>query len=75
MPEPSTARAGRAPVRRPATAEARAAKQRVARRRRIVLAALLFPLIFFVVIVVGLVAMHHGRGGMELFRPAPSSDG
>jgi len=46
-----------------------------ARRRRVALVALLFPLLFFVVIAIGLIAMKHGRDGMEFFKPAPSSDG
>ena len=58
-----------------ATEAARADARRQARRRRIALGAMLFPLFFLIVIAVGIVAMHHGRAGMEFFRPAPSGDG
>jgi len=75
MKETTAARSGSAPAIRPATMEARAAARIAARRRRIALGAMLFPLLFLVVIAIGLVAMHHGRVGMEFFKPAPSGDG
>jgi len=59
----------------PPTNAERAAARSQARRRRIALGAMLFPLFFLIVIAVGIVAMHHGRAGMEFFKPAPSGDG